>query len=239
MRRRWRALACAILAGSCAAVSAQDTKQFVQQAVQTELAADAADHSRWLYFEVDQKPKLTVVQWVAQTGKGELRRVLKRNSRQLNEGEQQSRMEKFQSDTAAQEKQRKAGQHDDRQATEMLRLLPKAFVWKKSGEQGGNTILQFTPDPQFHPPDYESRVFAAMQGEMTVNNAQHRIVSVKGRLIHDVQFGYGILGELQAGGTFDVERRDWAKENGRLLRRTCISQGAHSYSRPSQTRRTT
>ncbi len=211
MRRRWRALACAILAARYGTVSAQDTKQFVQQAVMTELAADAADHSRWLYFEVDRKPSLTVVQWVAQTGKGDLLRLLKRNGRQLNEGEQRSRIEKFQNDTAAQEKQRKAGQHDDRQATEMLQLLPKAFVWKKAGDHDGDTILQFTPDPQFRPPDYESRVFAAMQGEMTVNNAQHRIVSLKGRLIHDVLFGYGILGNLQAGGTFDVERRELAQ----------------------------
>ncbi len=211
MRRGQRALTCAILAGSCAVASAQDTQQFVQQAVQTELAADAADHSRWLYFEVDQKPNLTVVQWVAQTGQGDLRRVLNKKGRQLSEGEQRSQMEIFENDTAAQERQRKAGQHDDRQATEMLQSLPQAFVWKKSGERDGDTILQFTPNPQFHPPSWQSRVFAAMAGEMTVDNTQHRIVSLKGRLIHDVKFGYGILGDLQAGGTFDVERRELEK----------------------------
>ena len=211
MRRGQRALASVILAGSCAVVSAQDTQQFVQQVVQTELAADAADHSRWLYFEVDQKPNLTVVQWVAQTGQGDLRRVLKKKGRQLSEGEQRSQMEHFENDTAAQERQRKAGQHDDRQATEMLQLLPQAFVWKKSGECDGDTILQFTPNPQFHPPSWQSRVFAAMAGEMTVDNTQHRIVSLKGRLIHDVKFGYGLFGDLKAGGTFDVERRELGK----------------------------
>jgi hypothetical protein len=196
---------------SCLPAIAQDAKQIVQQAVKTELAADAADCSRWLYFEIDRKPNLAVEQWAAQTSEGDLHRVLKENGRELSESEQRGQMENFARDTAAQEKQRKSGQHDDRQATEMLNLLPQAFIWKKAGEQGDDTILEFTPDPHFRPPDYQSRVFAAMKGEMTVDNAQHRIVSLKGRLIRDVKFGYGLLGELSAGGTFDVERREIGK----------------------------
>jgi hypothetical protein len=211
MRRLRRALVCAILAGSSAAMNAQDEKQLVQQAVKTELAADAADHSRWLYFEIDRKPHQYVEQWVAQTRMGDLKRVLRENGQQLSEDAQRRRMENFAHDTAAEEKQRKSGQHDDRQATEMLSLLPQAFIWKKAGEQGGDTILEFTPDPNFRPPDYQSRVFAAMQGEMMVDNAQHRIVSLKGRLIRDVKFGYGLFGELSAGGTFDAERREIGK----------------------------
>lgn len=207
MRRCRCLLVCAVLAGSSAALSAQDAKQLVRQAVQTELAADAADHSHWLFFEIDRKPHQSVEQWVAETGDGNLNRVLKENGRPVSEDEQRKRMESFAHDTAAQEKQRKSGQHDDRQATEMLNLLPQAFVWTKVGERNGTTVLHFTPDPKFRPPDYEARVFAAMQGEMAVDNAQHRIVSLKGRLIHDVKFGFGILGDLRAGGTFDVERR--------------------------------
>ena len=69
-------------------------------------------------------------------------------------------------------------------------------------------VLHFKPDPQFNPPDLEARVFAAMEGEMAVDRQQHRIATLKGRLIHDVKIGYGLLGNLKAGGTFDVERRE-------------------------------
>ena len=75
-----------ILSGpGCALACAQDArqddpKQIVQQAVQTELAADRDDHSRWLYFEVDRKPKNSVTQWVAETPHGDLDRVLEENS---------------------------------------------------------------------------------------------------------------------------------------------------------------
>ena len=199
-----------LMLGCCLASRAQDAQQIVRQAVRTELAADAADHSRWIYYEVDRRPDASVEQWVADTGQGTLKRVIEQDGRSMTKAQQRNKMNAFIGDTAAQATQQKSGQHDDQQATQMLSMLPQAFVWTKSGERGGDTVLQFRPNPQFHPPTWEARVFAAMAGEMTVNNKQHRIVSLKGRMIHDVNFWGGLLGHLQAGGTFDVERRELA-----------------------------
>ncbi|MGA7242561.1 MAG: hypothetical protein WBX19_05235, partial [Terracidiphilus sp.] len=98
--------------------------------------------------------------------------------------------------------------HDDEQAAELLKILPDAFVWTMAGEKGSSLLLHFKPDPQFHPPDLEARVFAGMEGDMAIDREQHRIVSLKGQLIRDVKIGYGLLGALKAGGTFDVERRE-------------------------------
>lgn len=188
-----------------------DPKQIVQQAVQTELAADRDDHSRWLYFEVDRKPKNSVTQWVAETPHGDLDRVLEENSQKLSIADQQKKMDGFIRASDEQAKRRKAGQHDDDQATELLKLLPDAFVWTDVGSQGGKTSLHFKPNSKFHPPDREARVFASMEGDMTVDDAQHRIMSLKGRLIRDVKFGGGLFATLKAGGTFDVERRETGK----------------------------
>lgn len=210
-----RVLAWAILLGACAA-EAQDANQIVTQAVRTELAADAADHSLWIYYDVDRKPDASVKQWVADTRTGTLYRVVERNGQTVDPAEQQSEMNGFIRDSSAQAKQRKAGRHDDDEATRMLNLLPKAFIWTKTLSQNGETTLHFRPDPNFHPPTWESRVFAAMEGEMTVDDAQHRIVTLRGRLIHDVKFAGGLLGELKAGGTFDVERRQLAKDEWQI-----------------------
>jgi hypothetical protein len=202
-----RVLAWTILLVSCAAYG-QDARQIVSQAVRTELAADAADHSLWIYLDSDRTPDSSVTQWVAQTPAGELRRVLKRNGEDFSRAQQQGSMDSFIRNWNAQQRQRKADLHDDSQATQMLSMLPNAFIWTKGGTQGGTTTLYFRPDPNFRPPTWESRVFAAMQGQMTVDNTQYRIVSLKGRLIHDVKFFGGLLGDLEAGGTFDVERRE-------------------------------
>ena len=45
---------------------------------------------------------------------------------------------------------------------------------------------------------------------MTVNQEQKRIVKLSGRLTKPVTFGWGILGKLQKGGTFEVQRSEIA-----------------------------
>jgi hypothetical protein len=144
----------------------QDAKQFVQRAVQTELAADRDDHSRWIYFETDRKPGNEVKQWVAETHDGSLRRVIEINRHPVPEADQRQKMDGYLNDSSARSKQRKSEQHDDAQATEMLKLLPDAFVWTNQGTRGGVSLLHFKPNPRFHPPDLEARVFAAMEGDM-------------------------------------------------------------------------
>jgi hypothetical protein len=196
-----------ILLLGCVVLRAQEPKQIVQQAVNTELAADRNDHSHWIFFEIDRQPKNSVQQWVAETGKGDVTRVLMRNGRPIPPAQQTQAIRKFIHDPNAQAKQRQASQHDDQQASAMSKLLPVAFVWTITSKNGQTTTLHFKPDPRFRPPSREARVFAAMEGDMTVDNPQHRIGELKGKLVNDVDFGWGLLGKLQKGGTFSVERR--------------------------------
>jgi hypothetical protein len=190
------------------AIPAQQAKQIVEQAVRTELAADDNDHSRWLYLDIDRKPSNTIAEWVAETNNGDLKRILKENGKPLSTSEQQSRMKGFADNAAAQAKQHKSDHHDDQQARQMLSMLPQAFLWTKVKDQNGRTVLHFAPNPHFKASSNQARVFAAMEGKMTVDDAQHRIASLQGRMIHNVKFGFGVLGDLRAGGSFDVERRE-------------------------------
>jgi hypothetical protein len=224
--RRGRLLAWALIGAACAAASALEPRQIVQQAVTAELYANDHDNSRWLYYDVDNKPGNNVTQWVAETPNGDLDRVLEQNGRKLPESEQRSRMDAFMHNPSAQAKQRKGGQQDDQQAAQMLKMLPNAFVWTQTGQKDGETTLHFRPNPAFTPPTWESRVFAAMEGDMTVEDAQHRIVSLKGRLIHSVKFGiFGLLGILQSGGSFDVERRQLAPDKWQITQTHIHIQG--------------
>lgn len=208
MLRKRRLIALMILVGLCATANGQEAKEVVEQAVKTELAANAADHTHWLYYEVDQKPSVAVKQWVAETTPGDLECIVEKNGHLLPRDEASRAMESFAGDVSAQAKQRRNNEQDDKQAEDMLNLLPHAFLWTKTGEEHGDTMLAFKPDPQFHPPTYQSRVFAAMEGVMKIDNTQHRIVSLQGHLMHDVKFGGGLLGDLKAGGSFAVERRE-------------------------------
>lgn len=208
MRQALLFFATALLCASSIPAAAQNPTALVRQAVDTELAASRNDHSRWLYYEVDRKPEGSTSQWVADTGNGSLRRVMSDHGQPTSTTAQRSLMERFIHDPGAQEKQRKAGEHDDQQSEEMLKLLPEAFQWSITGRRNGSTFLHFRPDPGFKAPTWETRAFAAMEGDLELHDDGHRIVSLKGKLIRAVKFCGGLCGSLSSGGTFDVERRN-------------------------------
>jgi len=206
--RRPRLFTLAAVLFAAFASAAQTPRDIVRQAVQTELDASRNDNSHWLYFEIDRRPSKTVKQWVAESNSVSVNRVVERNGQAVSESQQREEMGDFITDSRAQAKQRKSGHHDDEQAAELLKILPDAFLWTNAGEKGSDVLLHFKPDPQFRPRDLEASIFDEMEGDMAIDREQHRIVSLKGRLIHDVKIGYGLLGELKAGGIFDVERRE-------------------------------
>jgi len=190
------------------AARAEDPQRLVQQAVQTELAANNSDDTKWLFYEVDRTAGHTDKKWVAETSKGSLERVVEENGHATSQQQQRSKMESFIHDGDAQAKQRKDDQHDDKQSADMLNLMARAFDWTETSSQGNDVTLHFKPNPQFNPPTYAARVFAAMEGDMVIEKQHHRIVSLKGRMTHAVKFLGGMLGGIEPGGTFNVERRN-------------------------------
>jgi hypothetical protein len=191
----------------------QDRKaqEMVRVAAQTELKASAADNSHWEYKDVDRKAEGATVSRVVETEHGALSKKTEVNGRVLSPEElkqEDARIERFVRDPAQQAKQKKDGAQDDKRAEDMTRMLPDAFLWSVKSDSGNTVTLGFVPNPDFNPPTMESRVFAAMAGEIVVNKAQNRIQTIKGELTDDVKFGWGILGKMNKGGTFDVERRE-------------------------------
>lgn len=191
----------------------QRAQQMVRTAVQTELAADRDDHSRWCYRSTVTKPEGTSVYAVVETDHGSVKKKVQQDGHPLDSvrlNEEMQRIESFVHDPTQQAKQRKDSEADDKRAENMLRLLPDAFLWSVTADGADSTTLAFTPDPNFEAPSMEARVFAAMAGEIVVSKPGNRIQTIKGRLIHEVKFGYGFFGHLDEGGTFNVERRQLA-----------------------------
>jgi hypothetical protein len=190
----------------------KDAKEIVRTAMQSELAADLNDHSRWR-FRDDQRDGTNTVSIVVETDHGSVKRVISRNGQPLNEGAtraEDDRVRNFIHDPALLAKQRKDGMQDGKNAEELLRMLPEAFNWKVQSEDAQKITLHFEPNPNFSPPDMQGRVLGQMAGELVVDKGQNRIMTISGRLTQDVTIGWGLLGRLHEGGTFRVERREVA-----------------------------
>ena len=194
---------------------AQDTRsadEIVRTAVKSELAADHADHSLWKYRD-EHKEADDSVSIVVQTRYGSVSRLISRGGQPLSPATAQAEDQKVQSfihSPAKLAKQKRDGAQDDKNASELLKMLPEAFTWTVQSEDAKNITLHFAPNPDFTPPDMQSRVMSTMEGELVVDRKQNRIVTIRGRLTQDVLIGWGILGRLHKGGTFRVERREVA-----------------------------
>lgn len=206
-----KAIAFALVFAVAASTHAQDARLLVREAVTAEIAADRADQSRWIFHEVDLKPGNNAIQWVAQTKYGDIKRVVSINGHPVPKEQQSAAVESFIHDSNTQAQQRQSGKKDSQQAEALLKMLPDAFIWSIAETNEESTVFHFRPDPKFNPPTRQARVFAAMEGDMTVNNSQHRIQQLKGTMLHDVNFGWGgILGSLKKGGWFEVDRTETA-----------------------------
>ncbi len=189
------------------AARAQDAKQIVQEAVNAELAANRTDHSHWRYLEREEGGNEYVV---VDTENGTIRRHVLEDghapSPQTLKADDDT-IQRFIHDPSLQAKQRHDGAHDDKSATELTIEMPTAFSWKLESETPENYTLSYHPNPDFSPPDMESRVMGGMSGTLVVSKNGHRIRTFSGRLMNDVTIGFGFLARLKAGSTFDVERR--------------------------------
>jgi hypothetical protein len=188
-------------------VRAQSPQQIIQQVVDTERTENKNDHSQWVYLDHSVKPKQQLLQWVATTPHGDVDRVLVKDGREVPEPEQFSLIQKFLHDTHAQKKQLAENAHDYQQVDDFLKLLPSGFIWTVTRTTPTEITLHFVPDPKFHPPTREARVFAAMTGDLVADSQQHRIRSMSGHLIHDVTFGGGLLGRLKEGSSFALDQQ--------------------------------
>ena len=194
------------------AQATKDAREIVRTAMQAELQADKNDHTRWRYRDA-KKDGTDTVSIVVETDHGSVKRVINRNGQPLNEAEakaEDERVQRFIHDPAQLAKQRKDGAQDGKNAEELLRMLPDAFKWTVQSEDAKTLTLHFEPNPEFHPPDIQSRVLGDMVGELVVNKEQNRIETIRGKLVEDVTIGWGLLGRLHQGGTFRVERREVA-----------------------------
>jgi len=111
-------------------------------------------------------------------------------------------------------KKQKAQRADDARARKMVQAIPDAFNFKYVGtektEHGDLVVMSFSPDPNWNAPDRELQVFTGMQGVLKIAVPQNRIALMDATLFRGVDFGWGIFGHLNAGGSFLIEQKEVA-----------------------------
>ena len=165
------------------------------------------DHSNWMYrLEKEQYGKKQVEE-IIETKEGSLSRLLSINGQPLTskqQGEEDQRVQELMTSRSAKRKLQRALDAETLQGRGLFKMLPDAFVFNYAGGDGNMVKLSFKPNPSFHTPSLEARVFHDMEGEMWIDCKQERLAAFNGHLNQDVKFGFGMLGHLDKGGHFEV-----------------------------------
>lgn len=216
-----RAFIFALWANSLSAV-AQDTA-LVGVMVRNEVSARAQE-SRYSYSELERSARTDGHLWsenVVETDDGPLRRLLAVDGKALSTQDTTKESERiaailrnptlFRTENATH-------RGDEVRATALLALLPKAFLISPAGSDGSCQRFLFRPNPAFEPSSYEERVIHAMGGSLTVNTAAGRLCTLQSKVLTPVEFAHGLLGSVDAGGGFSLERVPVTKDHWKSAR---------------------
>jgi len=202
-----------LLAISCAApVAAQSSPPLAAALVNVVVAnelADRAERLKWMYVINKQDGKQTLTEEQVETKDGPLHRLLAIDGRPLDPGQRQqddARIDRLLHDPRAQLKVKRAHDDDEQKLETLMRLMGEAFLYDYDGLEGNLVKVKFRPNPNYNPSTYEARVVHSLAGTILINLQQQRLAKLSGRLINAVEFGYGLLGHIDNGGTVEIGR---------------------------------
>src|SRR5260370_20998779 len=185
--------------------------ELLRRLVNSELKAQANDHSHWMYEVKAGVSGKESVKVAVQTRQGYLDRLRFVNGQPITpeqEKQEDQRIARLLKRPDEQKKQRRAQEQDAQKTERLFKMLPDAVTTSYGKRQGGLVEILFEPNRNFHPPSHEAAVFHAMAGRIWINTRENRLVEIEGRLTSGVKFGGGLLGHLDKGGEFHVKQSE-------------------------------
>lgn len=200
----------------------------VKNVIYNEMHPSGSTNIHWKYRLAKTSGSKEETRTVVETQSGSLDRLVALGGQPLNgtqQADETKRILKFAHNPDQQRKAEEGRRKDAEQCDSFLRMIPDAFVFEYTGENGTAVKLRFKPNPRFQAPSREGRVLQQMAGEMWVDGRQQRLISISGRLMNEVKFGGGLLGHLAKGGEFTVKRAEIAPGDWELTELTVNMQG--------------
>ena len=201
-----------------------DKEGLVQRALANEVRAATDSLHPMRYRLRKSSPRLTTTKEICETKDGAVALLVAINDKPLSpsdEQQEQARLDALLSDPGRQRHRKQSQDEDTARALKMLRALPVAFVYQYAGPGEGpsGTLEKFTfkPHPKFDPPDLETQALVHMTGEIWIDPTRERVAHLEGHLEQDVDFGWGILGRLNKGGSIEIEQADVGDHQWRVV----------------------
>lgn len=182
--------------------------QLVREVAYNELH-DHDRHGYWRYSVERREQQQTRVEDQIETADGPVAKLVKSNGFPLDAAHQQAEQERLEhllSSPLEQAHSRQEHEEDERRITRVLTVFPDAFLFDLVADEGVYHHLRFHPNPTFAAHSIELKILHAMSGDLWIDIRSKRMARVEGSLQSNVDFGFGVLGRLNRGGWFRLQR---------------------------------
>jgi hypothetical protein len=188
---------------------AESPHDLVKDVVYNELQ-ERRQISLWQYREEKRVASQTTIQQEVETRSGIVFRVLARQGQPLDAGAQKKETDRLNNllrNSGEQARMRQEAQAEEQRLQRLMSAMPEAFLYTYDGMAEGNLRLKFQPNPAYNPQTYEARLYHALAGEIWIQPRVKRLVKIDAHILTEVDFGYGLLGRVEKGGSFQVVRQ--------------------------------
>ncbi len=95
----------------------------------------------------------------------------------------------------------------------LINLMPQAMLYsftpgqpQQKGAEGLQVVIDFHPNPAFHPPSMYAEALTGLEGRVWVDARTHYLTRIDARVLRPVNWGFGILAKIYPGGTLEFEQ---------------------------------
>jgi hypothetical protein len=192
-------------------------RSWAESVVRNEIAIiDSEVHTpvRYRQRKVDAKGDTT--REIIETREGAVARLVQHNGQPLTSAEDAAERDRLNAEIAdpeafAKHHRRDQSMRDDIKS--LVQLLPQAMIFtyapgqpQRPGVDPREVVLDFHPDPMFHPPTMEADLLTGIEGRAWIDPRSHCLTRVEGHVLRAVNFGFGVVAKIFPGGTVEFEQ---------------------------------
>ncbi len=186
----------------------QPAGELVREVVYNELH-DHNNHGYWRYWIQQHVQNATRLEEEVETNDGPVTRLVATNGHPIDpqtQDQEKARLEHLVNSPQELDGRRKDYSDDEKHIGLVLAMLPDAYIFDYAGEENGCHHLRYRPNPGYAPRTVEARIIHSMTGDIWINARLKRLSRLEGHLDDNVDFGFGLLGRLDKGGWFRMQR---------------------------------
>jgi hypothetical protein len=199
-----------------------DAGALMRRAVQHRLDEDK-NHRPLRYVLRKQDEQRETKKEIVETEDGDVARLIEVDGKPLGVEAERAEIERLNTLAAHPEMEQRRHRNeirDQARVDRMMAMLPDSDTYALEGtepcDSGKCYRLSFKPNPRFQPPDLEAGILRGVAGEVWIDAVQERLVRMDAKFVAEVDFGFGILGKINQGGTVELRQADVGSQEWEL-----------------------